>query len=64
VGYLQQQALENPPAFLALLGRVLPHTIAASVNDGRLEVYINKFGADGNLAAIPYDPADWKRGAS
>ena len=50
MGYLQRQALENPPAFLALLGRVLPHTIAANVNDGRLEVYINKFGADGKLA--------------
>lgn len=27
VGYLQKQAIENPTAFLSLLGRVLPHTL-------------------------------------
>lgn len=28
VGYLRRQAIENPGPFLALLGKVLPHTIA------------------------------------
>lgn len=28
IGYLRRQAIENPGPFLALLGKVLPHTIA------------------------------------
>jgi hypothetical protein len=39
VGYLQTQAIENPTAFLTLLGKVLPMTVAGDPdNPQRLEI--------------------------
>jgi hypothetical protein len=32
VGYLTRQASENPPAFLSLLGKVLPMTVQGDAN--------------------------------
>jgi hypothetical protein len=45
VGYLTRQASENPPAFLSLLGKVLPMTVNAehSGNIG-VTVEIVRFG--------------------
>jgi hypothetical protein len=61
VGYLQRQADENPTAFLGLLGRVLPHTLAADPDDGGgVQVFIQWF--TGDTVGEPYDPKDWKSG--
>jgi hypothetical protein len=32
VKYLQEQAAENPTAFISLIGKVLPHTIQGDAN--------------------------------
>ena len=34
VGYLREQAVKNPAAFLTLLGKVLPLTVNGPGNDG------------------------------
>lgn len=41
VGYLRAQAEDNPVAFMALLGRVLPMTIHGSNPDGSITMNIN-----------------------
>ena len=53
--YLRRQADENPVAFMSLLGRVLPSTLAASSDDGSpLVVEIVKFcWEDGTVSASP-----------
>ena len=41
--YLLRQAYENPPAFLTLLGKILPRDVTASV-DTKTEVkFVNEF---------------------
>ena len=37
VGYLKQQAQDNPPAFMTLLGKVLP-TQVTGPNDGPVQI--------------------------
>jgi hypothetical protein len=49
--YLARQAAENPGAFLALLGKLLPHTIAGTGHDGPLVVQIVRFADDPNERA-------------
>lgn len=41
VGYLRAQAADNPVAFMALLGRVLPMTIQGNNPDGSITMNIN-----------------------
>lgn len=41
VGYLRAQATDNPVAFMALLGRVLPMTIQGNNADGSITMNIN-----------------------
>jgi hypothetical protein len=44
VGYLKKQAVENPPAFLTLLGKVLPLQVTGD-GGGALQVTIlNNYG--------------------
>jgi hypothetical protein len=51
-GYLRQQAIENPVAFMALLGRVLPTQIAADPD--QIIVEIRRFtDEDGQITASP-----------
>lgn len=45
VSYLEQQALENPGPFMALLGKVLPMQVTGA-DDGPLRVVIQKGLAD------------------
>ena len=45
VGYLKQQAAENPGPFLALLGKVLPMQVTGA-DDGPLRVVIQRFGEE------------------
>ena len=42
--YLAEQAQKNPAPFLALLGKVLPHTIISTGADGAIEIKLVKFG--------------------
>ena len=42
--YLAEQAQRNPAPFLALLGKVLPHTIIGTGADGAIEIKLVKFG--------------------
>ncbi len=42
--YLAQQAVENPPAFLALVGRTLPKEIKAELTAGTLRVLLDGNG--------------------
>jgi len=44
IGYLRSQASENPVAFMALVGKVLPMTVTGE-GGGPLQVVINKPGA-------------------
>jgi hypothetical protein len=46
VGYLKQQAHENPGPFLAMLGKVLPLQVTGA-NDGPLQIIISQ--TDANL---------------
>jgi len=41
--YLAKQAIEKPVAFMAMLGRVLPMTVAGSNPDGSITVNIKHF---------------------
>lgn len=45
VGYLTQQAQENPGPFMALLGKVLPMQVAGE-DGGPIQVVIQRFGGD------------------
>lgn len=40
VDYLQQQANENPTSFLALVGKVLPMTVAGTAADGGHVIHV------------------------
>ena len=51
VGYLAVQAQENPAAFMALLGKVLPMQVEASGPDGG-PIEIEDTGARDKLAAL------------
>lgn len=45
VAYLKEQAQENPTAFLSLLGKVLPTTLAGNVGvDGGFALIVKEFG--------------------
>ena len=61
VGYLTQQAMQNPTAFLTLLGKVLPTQFAGDGDDGaiRIEVSDARERIAGRLAgrAAGADPA-------
>lgn len=41
IGYLKQQAVENPVAFMGLLGKVLPMTIAGPGANGEHVINVN-----------------------
>lgn len=41
IGYLADQAVKNPPSFMALLGKVLPMQVTGE-DGGPLQVIINK----------------------
>ena len=47
IGYLRTQAVENPGPFMTLLGKVMPHQIAAD-EEGALvpTIIIRRFGCD------------------
>lgn len=45
VGYLEQQARENPVPFMALLGKVLPMQVSGE-GGGPLQVVITRFAED------------------
>ena len=47
VGYLKQQAADNPGPFLALLGKVLPMQVTGA-DGGALTITINRFADDHN----------------
>lgn len=38
IGYLTEQAQENPTAFLTLLGKVLPHQVEGTSEDGSIGI--------------------------
>ena len=40
--YLAEQAVQNPAAFIALIGRVLPTTIQGNGTDGSLTIQVLK----------------------
>ena len=40
VGYLTAQAIENPTAFMALLGKVLPMTVEGTGKDGAMKIEV------------------------
>jgi len=40
VGYLRQQAIDNPPAFMTLLGKVLPTQVEGTGTDGAISLVI------------------------
>ena len=42
--YLAYQAEQNPAAFMAMVGKVLPHTIVGTGTDGAIEIKLVKFG--------------------
>jgi hypothetical protein len=42
--YLAEQAQKNAAPFLALVGKVLPHTIIGTGADGAIEIKLVKFG--------------------
>jgi len=42
--YLAEQAQNNPAPFLALVGKVLPHTVIGTGADGAIEIKLVKFG--------------------
>jgi len=44
--YLMDTARSHPAAFLSLVGKVLPMTIAGEGKDGALIVEITRFGSD------------------
>jgi len=46
ITYLQAKAESHPAAFLALVGKVLPMTIAGEGKDGALIVEITRFGSN------------------
>jgi hypothetical protein len=46
VEYLQRKAESHPAAFLALVGKVLPMTIAGEGKDGAIVVEITRFGSN------------------
>lgn len=50
VGYLTEQARENPNAFMGLLGKVLPLQVSGE-DGGPLVVEIVRFGAEGQASA-------------
>jgi stalled ribosome alternative rescue factor ArfA len=43
VGYLTQQAQENPTAFLTLLGKVLPMQVEGTGEGGALNIVVRQF---------------------
>ena len=43
VGYLTQQAKENPTAFMTLLGKVLPTQVEGTGDDGEFKIVIQRF---------------------
>lgn len=43
VGYLTQQAQENPTAFMTLLGKVLPTQVEGAGDDGEFKIVIQRF---------------------
>jgi len=45
VEYLKIQAVENPNAFLALVGRLIPYVVKGEGDNGQIIVEIVKFGA-------------------
>ncbi len=47
--YLQIQALENPSAFMTLLGKVLPMSLAGP-DGGDMKIHITVVGRDGSEA--------------
>jgi hypothetical protein len=49
VGYLTMQAMANPASFLALLGKVLPTTLAGSGENGE---HLHKVSADDAFATF------------
>jgi hypothetical protein len=56
VDYLRQQARENPVAFMALVGRLIPHELKASIENNlpRLEVHdYSRRDAHGNPLVLP-----------
>jgi hypothetical protein len=66
VRYLRRQADENPPQFMVLLGKVLPHQVGLDPESdgGAITVVIQKFATDDGL--ISADPsaaidADYQR---
>ena len=46
VDYLQRKAESHPAAFLALVGKVLPMTVAGTGDNGALIVEITRFGSN------------------
>lgn len=46
VAYLERTANSHPAAFLSLVGKVLPMTIAGEGKDGALIVEITRFGSN------------------
>jgi len=45
VEYLKIQAVENPNAFMALVGRLIPYVVKGEGDNGQIIVEIVKFGA-------------------
>ena len=46
VAYLERKAESHPAAFLALVGKVLPMTLAGTGDNGALIVEITRFGSN------------------
>ena len=44
--YLAEQAAKNPTAFMTLLGRVLPLTLAGDASEPAISVQIVRYGVD------------------
>ena len=50
--YLAEQAHKNPAPLLALMGKVLPHTIIGTGADGAIEIKLVKFGKPKTIDAV------------
>jgi hypothetical protein len=58
LGYLRRQAVENPPAYMVLLGKVLPSTLTADPDsEGPLVVEIVKFRYSEDDPRVVNDPS-------
>lgn len=42
VGYLEKQAHDNPPAFMSLLGKVLPMQVEGTGDDGSIQISVTQ----------------------